>query len=253
MAIPIEDHAIHSRRNIIAAAATVLALAVLSVFAWRVYHYASLMQSGELTEEDLAFTQRYTASEAIAAAPIPEGEFDLETSDDPSLGASASDAVLTIVEFADFACPFSREESFVVRSAAAVFGERVRIVYRDFPITELHPEALAASEAAECAAEQGRFWEYHDKLYSNQSDHSEDALVRYASELNMNAGEFRRCLSSDRNVAEIEEDYAAGAEAGVRGTPTFFFNGIRIPGAIPQDTFVKLIERFTVSGSTPTL
>lgn len=247
MAIPIEDHAIHSRRNVVAAAATVLALAILSVFAWRVYHYASLIQSGELTEDDLAFTQQYTVSEAVAAAPIPEGKFDVATTDDPALGAASADAVLTIVEFADFDCPFSREGSFVVRSAAALFGDRVRIVYRDFPIAELHPEALAASEASECAAEQGRFWEYHDKLYANQSDHSDDALARYASELNLNVGEFRRCLSSDRNLDEIEEDYAAGVEAGVRGTPTFFFNGIRIPGAIPEDVFVKLVERFTVS------
>ncbi|OGL95426.1 hypothetical protein A2348_02150 [Candidatus Uhrbacteria bacterium RIFOXYB12_FULL_58_10] len=245
MAIPLEDHAIHSRRNAVAAVVTVLVLTLLSGFAWRVYHYASLIQSGELTEADLVFTQRYTASEAIASAPISEGEFDVVTSDDPSLGSE--NAALTIVEFADFGCPYSREESFVVRSMAALFGDRVRIVYRDFPILELHPEALAASEAAECAAEQGRFWEYHDKLYANQTDHSDDALIRYATELNLNAGEFKRCLSSNRNLREIDEDYADGVEAGVRGTPTFFFNGIRIPGAIPEDTFMKLIERFTVS------
>jgi len=245
MAIPLEDHAIHSRRNLIATAVTTLVLVGLSVFAWRVYHYASLMKSGELTEADLAFTRRYSASEAVASTPVPEGEFDLATIDDPSLGPE--DAVLTIVEFADFGCTFSREESFIVRSVSALFGDRVRFVYRDFPILELHPEALAASEAAECAAEQGRFWEYHDKLYANQSDHSDEALVRYATELNLNAGEFKRCLSSDRNISEIEEDYAAGAEAGVRGTPTFFFNGIRIPGAIPEDTFEKLIQRFIQS------
>ena len=180
MAIPVEDQAIHSRRNLVAAAATVLALVVFSAFAWRVYHYTSRIQSGELTEADLAFLQKYTASEALASAPIPEGEFDVATADDPSLGASAADAVLTIVEFADFDCPFSREESFVVRSLAAAFGDRVRLVYRDFPI-------------------------------------------------------------------------AAGAAAGVRGTPTFFFNGVRVPGAIPEDTFVKLIERFTTTENSSDL
>lgn len=247
MAILVEDHAIHSRRNLVAAAATVLALAVLSGFAWRVYHYASRIQSGELTEEDLAFTQKFTVSEAVASAAIPEGEFDTATMDDPALGASASDAVLTIVEFADFDCPFSREASGVVRSVVARYGDRVRLVYRDFPIAEIHPEAFAASEAAECAAEQGRFWEYHDKLYMNQGDHNDEALLRHATELNLNAGEFKRCLTSGRNAAEVEEDYAAGVAAGVRGTPTFFFNGIRIPGSIPEDVFVKLVERFISS------
>lgn len=244
MAITFDDAAIHRRRNAVAAGATVLVLGILSAFAWRVYHYASLIQSGELTEADLAFTQQYTASDAIATAPIPEGAFDVATTDDPSLGTD--EPALTIVEFADFGCPHSRTEAFVVRTLASAYGDRVRFVYRDFPITELHADAFAASEASECAAEQGRFWEYHDKLYANQDDHSDEALLRYASELNMDTGDFRRCLSSDRNVKEVEQDYADGVAAGVRGTPTFFFNGIRVPGAIPEDTFVKLIERFTV-------
>lgn len=247
MAIPIEDNAIHARRNAVAAAVTILVLAFLSLAAWRVYHYASLIRSGELTETDLWFTNRLTSNDAVSNAPIPEGEFDVETTDDPSIGPK--DAVLTVVEFADFGCTYSREESFVVRSVSALFGDRVRFVYRDFPIVELHPDAFAASEAGECAAEQGRFWDYHDRLYANQNDFSEDALVRYATQLNLNVGEFKRCLSSDRNVPEIEVDYADGAAAGVRGTPTFFFNGIRIPGAIPEDVFIKLIERFSSANS----
>jgi protein-disulfide isomerase len=242
MTIPREDVVIHLRRNAIAAVVTIFVLAVACTFAWRVYHFASRMQSGELTEADLTFTGQYTASNVASDAPVPDGEFDVATEDDPSLGPK--DAVLTVVEFADFGCAYSREESFVVRSMASTFGDRVRFVYRDFPITELHPDAMNASEAAECAAEQGRFWEYHDKLYANQDDLSESALVRYAAELNLNQGEFKRCLASDRNLPEIEEDIAAGTTAGVRGTPTFFFNGIRIPGAIPEDVFIKLIERF---------
>jgi protein-disulfide isomerase len=249
MAIWFGDNEVHGRRNAVGAAVALLALALFALFAWRVYHYASRIQSGELTEEDLAFTRRYSASEAVALAPVPEGEFVVDTADDPALGADAP--VLTVVEFADFGCPYSKEAAFAVRNLAAAFGDRVRFVYRDFPIGELHPEAFVAAEAAECAAEQGRFWEYHDKLYANQSDHSEDALTRYAAELNLNAGEFRRCLSGHRNAAEVEEDYAAGASAGVRGTPTFFFNGVRIPGAIPEETFARLIDRFVGRDSTP--
>lgn len=245
MAIPIEDNATHTRRNLFAAIGTVLVIAVVCAFAWRVYHYAALIQSGELTEEDLAFANRITESASLASGPVPEGQFNVATADDPSLGLSA--AKVTIVEFADFGCPYSREESLVVRAAAAKYGDQVRFVYRDFPIVELHPEAFDAAEAGECAAEQGRFWDYHDKLFSNQSDLSEEALVRYAMELNLNAGDFQRCMDSDRNVQEVQDDYAAGVAAGVRGTPTFFINGVRVTGAIPQDVLEKLIERFAAS------
>jgi protein-disulfide isomerase len=239
------DTAVHRKRNIVGAVVTVFVLVLLSLFAWRVYHFASLIQSGELTEEDLAFAQKLTVSQAIAAEPIPDGEFDVATADDPSLGSR--DAALTIVEFADFGCPFSREESLVIRAAAAAYGDKVRFIYRDFPILELHPDAFNAAEAGECAAEQGKFWEYHDKLYANQSDLSADALVRYAAELNLSVGDFKRCLASDRNVAEVQADYEAGVAAGVRGTPTFFLNGTRVAGAIPADVLAKLIERYNVS------
>lgn len=242
--MPPEDHAVHARRNVVAGAATLVAIALVAAFAWRVAHYATLIRSGELTEADLAFVDRVSSpgGSPLSADASLEAIPGLATADDPSLGAR--DAVLTVVEFADFGCPFSREESVVVRSLAAALGDRVRFVYRDFPIDELHPEARAASEAAECAAEQGMFWEYHDKLYANQSDHSAAALRRYAVELNLDAGDFARCLESDRNVREIAEDVAAGTKAGVYGTPTFFLNGTRVPGAIPEDVFEKLIDRF---------
>lgn len=247
MAITTEDLSVYRRRRAVTAVVTVLALALLSVFAWRVYHFASLIQSGEINSTDLSFLSKFSASDAQADVPVPEETQDVVTTDDPSLGSRT--APVTIVEFADFGCPFSREESFVVRAIAAQFPDSVRFVYRDFPITDLHPDAANASEAGECAAEQGRFWDYHDKLYANQSDLSEDALVRYAQELNMNAGQFSRCMASDRNLSEIEADYAAGVEAGVRGTPTFFINGVRVQGAIPQDIMAELVEQFSSSSS----
>lgn len=241
MAITPEDLSVYRRRRVVTAAVTVLVLGLLCVFAWRVYHFAALIQSGDINTTDLSFLSKFTPSASVDSVPVPEDLQDVVTTDDPSLGAR--NAPVTIVEFADFGCPFSREESFVVRAIAAQYPDTVRFVYRDFPITELHPDAANASEAGECAAEQGRFWDYHDKLYANQSDLSEAALVRYAQELNMNAGQFSRCLSSDRNLPEIEADYAAGAQAGVRGTPTFFINGVRVQGAIPQDVLTKMVSQ----------
>ena len=232
----------HSHRNVIAAVATVLVLACVVGFSWRVYHYASLIQSGTLTEADLTFAKNVTSSDAISKMPVPAGEFDVTSRVAPALGNKG--ALLTVVEFADFGCPFSRDESFVVRALALAYPDSVRFEYRDFPIAELHPAAAAASEAARCANEQNRFWDYHDKLYANQGSFTDESFSQFATELNLNVGEFNRCLASDRNVAKVQADIDAGIAAGVRGTPTFFIKGIRIPGAIPEDTFRKLLDLF---------
>ncbi len=239
MAIMTDGLTIDARRRAVTALVTVLVLAGVALFSWRVYHFAALMRSGEITDADLSFLQKMTPGQPVAA-PAAEELADVITNDDPSLGNK--DAPVTIVEFADFGCPYSREESFVIRSIAAQFPDTVRIVYRDFPIEELHPGAEAAAEAAECAAEQNRFWDYHDKLYANQGAFSEDALIRYAEELNLSVGQFKRCLLSDRNVPEVRADYDAGLKAGVAGTPTFYFEGVQVPGAIPEDILKKLIE-----------
>ncbi|MEI6511342.1 MAG: thioredoxin domain-containing protein [Candidatus Uhrbacteria bacterium] len=240
--MPDIDLLAHPHRNVIGVLATVVVLGIVCGFSWRVYHFASLIQSGTLTEADLAFAKNVTSSGKIANAPLPTGTVDVTSATAPSLGKK--DAKLTIVEFADFGCPFSREESFVVHALALAYPDTVRFEYRDFPIDELHPMATAASEAARCANEQNRFWDYHDKIYANQDTLADESFPRFAAELNMNVGEFNRCLASDRNLPKIQADVEAGVVAGVRGTPTFFFNGVRVPGAIPEDTFKKLIDRF---------
>lgn len=231
----------HRRRNVIGTLVTLLVLGAISVFAWRVYHFATLIQSGDLTNDDLLFFDQYTASQTAAKLPVEDGEFDVTSSDDPMLGSES--AAVTIVEFADFGCPYSRTESLVMRTLATVYSDQIRYIYRDFPVDELHPAARRAAEAGECAQEQDMFWEYHDKVYQNQTDLSDESLVRYAREINMNAGAFERCLKSGRYTAEVQADYDQGLAAGVRGTPTFFINGNRIVGAIPENVFTKMIDR----------
>ncbi len=197
-----------------------------------------------------SFAASLTVDDSLGP-PVPQGDVDakaLATLDDPSLGAHSDDALLTIVEFADFGCPYSREASYVVR-ALAEYSTVVRYVYRDFPIADIHPTAAVAAEAGECAQEQGRFFDYHDKLYQNQFDLSQDALKRYAQELGLDTDLFNTCLESHRYRDEVEQDRLAGVEAGVRGTPTFFFNGVRVEGAIPQDVFSSLIRRFQSAGA----
>ena len=233
-----------AKHNWLAVLITLVGLALLALFAWRVVYYSTRIQSGELFAAP-SFLSSYTASVATSSIPIPPGQFNLDTEDDPALGSTA--AKVTIVEFADFGCPYSRQSSQVVRAAAAKYGDQVRFVYRDYPINELHPTAERAAEAGECAQDQGKFWEYHDKLYLNQTDLRDETFVRFAEELNMDVPAFERCLESGVYEDEVALDYVAGLDAGVRGTPTFFLNGNRVPGSIPADVLDSLIQRLLAS------
>lgn len=234
-----DDH-IHRKRGLVATLGTLIVLVLLGVFVVRVVYYANLIRSGEFDPATLSYTTAYTVSQTLASQPIENGTFDVVTVDDPSLGSQ--DASVTIVEFADFGCPYSEDSSFVVRELALAYPDEVRFVYRDFPLTDLHPIAQKAAEAGECAQDQGMFWEYHDKLYQNQNSLDEDRLVEFASELNMNVFQFETCLESGRYTDEVTEDYQAGVEAGVRGTPTFFINGNRVAGAIPKEILEAVIQ-----------
>ena len=234
------DAHVHRRRGLIATIVTLAVLALLGIFVVRVVYYADLIRSGAFDPSSLSYTSAYSISAALAAQPVQDGTFDLATFDDPSLGPSS--AVMTIVEFADFGCPYSRESSFAVRELASQYPDSVRFVYRDFPLLDIHPIAQKAAEAGECAQDQGKFWEYHDKLYQNQSSLTQERFVEFASELNLNVYQFKTCLESGRYADEVVEDYQAGVEAGVRGTPTFFVNGRRVAGAIPKEILDSLIQ-----------
>lgn len=222
-----------------------LLLALFLLFVGRtVYYYVGIIRG--TVEPPTSFVESLTVDSSLASLPTADPDIsptELATLDDPNLGANPDDALLTIVEFADFGCPFSREASYVIR-VLADHTDLVRYVYRDFPIEELHPGATLAAQAGECAQEQGRFFDYHDKLYQNQHNLSEAGLTRYAQELGMDAEAFTSCLTSGRYADEVEEDRLAGVEAGVRGTPTFYFNGARIEGAVPRNIFLTLLERF---------
>lgn len=234
------DEHIHRKRGWVAIIVTLLVLGLFGAFALRVVHYAELIRSGDIDSSSLNFAESFSTNLSLASKPIIEGAFDLTTSDDPRLGSSS--ARVKIVEFADFGCPYSREASFVLRELAVKYPEFVQFIYRDFPITDLHPNAQKSAEAGECADEQGKFWEYHDKLYQNQNQMTEGSYVEFAEGLNMNVAQFESCLLSGRHTQEVLEDYQAGVDAGVRGTPTFFINGNRVPGSIPLEILDAVIQ-----------
>lgn len=164
----------------------------------------------------------------------------LETSQDPFLGSSAP--IITVVEFADYECPYSREVFSTFREMAAKYGRDVRFVYRDFPLQDVHTRALKAAIAGECAQEQNKFWQMHDRLYQSGDALSDADFMRYAQEMGLNMRDFSACFMSSGSGKRVEDDLRDGAALGVRGTPTFFVNGQKIEGAVPKETFDKLLK-----------
>jgi protein-disulfide isomerase len=146
-----------------------------------------------------------------------------------------ADAPVTIVEFADFECPFCGGLFSTLKTIELAYPGKVRFVYRHFPLTKIHPYAQKAAEAAVCAGEQGRFWEMHDSLFRSQRDLGVESLKRRAKELGVDAAAFDVCLDSGRTAARIKEDVSDAAKAGVRGTPTLFINGRMLLGNQPVE------------------
>ncbi len=185
-------------------------------------------------------------SAAVAQQVIPTPtpprfvRYKIPTEGFPSLGPQ--DAPIVIVEFSDFQCPYcQRFHNQTFEALMAAYPGKIRFVYRNLPLTSLHPEAFPAAEASLCANEQEAFWAYHDKLF--QGELGESAYLRYAQELNLNLDQFRQCLQERRYRDFIEKDMDFALELGVRSTPTFFINGIALVGAQPLSVFQDVIDR----------
>lgn len=157
----------------------------------------------------------------------------------PSTGASS--APVTIIEFSDFQCPFCRAAESSLKQVRQKYGDQVRLVYMDFPLG-FHPHAMDAARAGRCAAEQGKFWQFHDALFLDQKKLDPDSLKQTAARLGLDPDKFSTCFSSDRESAGIRQDMAKGTALGVTGTPTFFINGRELLGAQPPPKFDEVID-----------
>jgi len=153
------------------------------------------------------------------------------------------DAPVTLVEYGDFECPFCRRAYWEVKTLERAVGDRVRFVFRHFPLTQMHPHALLAAEAAEAGGAQGRFWEMLEMLFQNQQNLEAPALLTYAAELGLDMGRFTRDLQEHRSMPKIQRDFVEGVRSGVNGTPTFFINGERHNGAYTADALLAAIEQ----------
>ena len=137
----------------------------------------------------------------------------------------AQHAAVTVVEYGDFECPNCKQAAPAVKLLLERFANRVRFVYRHFPLQEVHPHALSAAEAAECAGAQGKFWPMHDQLFNHQAHLGLHQLQGYAEDLELEMTRFHAEMSSHIYVQRIREQLQSGAASGARGTPTFFVNG----------------------------
>lgn len=151
------------------------------------------------------------------------------TDDDHSQGPAR--APLTLVEYGDYECPYCGTAYGVVKELQSEFGNQLRIVFRNFPLTDAHPHALSAALAAEAAGAQGRFWEMHDLLYEHQRALTSTDLQRYAQQLGL-APQSVTAPAANVFESRVEADYSDGIRSGVEGTPTFFINGIRHDGGL---------------------
>jgi protein-disulfide isomerase len=130
----------------------------------------------------------------------------------------------------------------IVKELQERLGDRLRFVFRNFPLSTMHPHAEHAAEAAETAGAHGKFWEMHDALYENQGALADDDLVQYASALGLDRSRFTSELGKHSQAARVREDFMSGARSGVNGTPTFFINGVRHDDAFDLDTLLKAME-----------
>ena len=163
----------------------------------------------------------------------------IATSDSPARGPA--NAPIEMIEFSDFECPSCLRADPTVRQVMATYGDKVRLVYRHYPLPN-HPNARPAAEASACAADQGKFWAYHDRLFTNRPKLDNADLKQHAVEIGLDAAKFNACLDGHTKKSKVDEDIRAAEEAGVNGTPAFFINGRSLSGAQPFEAFKRIID-----------
>jgi protein-disulfide isomerase len=159
---------------------------------------------------------------------------------DPARGPA--DAPITIVEFSDFQCPYCSRATATLKKLDAAYPGKIRVVFRDFPLVQIHPRAARAAEAAACANEQGKFWAMHDTMFDHQDKLGDADLEQSAAALGLDAAAFSQCLDSGRHTAQWKKDTSEGERYGVSSTPAFFVNGRLIVGAQPYETFARIVD-----------
>jgi len=172
---------------------------------------------------------------------VEEPRIQVATEGHPAKGPAT--APVTIVEFSDFQCPFCSRVEPTLSQIEQKYGDKIRVVFRQFPLNSIHPMAQKAAEASLCANEQGKFWQMHDAMFGDQEKLQVADLKAKAGKLGLDQAKFDQCLDTGKYVARIEDDTKAGAAAGVSGTPAFFINGRSLSGAQPYEALAQVIDQ----------
>jgi len=172
----------------------------------------------------------------------PEAQLTLPVSDRRDHIRGNPEGSVTLVEYGDFECPYCGKAHPILMELMQRMGDDIRLVFRHFPLTQLHPDAQMAAESAEAAGAQGRFWEMHDALYENQQSLDPQSLSGYAADLDLNLPQFQMELAEHTHQPRVREDFAGGIRSGVNGTPSFFINGRRHDGAWDLESLIAAIE-----------
>lgn len=151
-------------------------------------------------------------------------------------------APLTLVEYGDYQCPYCGMAYLQVKRVQRHFGEKLRLVFRNFPLTESHPEAESAAETAEFAGAHQKFWEMHDRLYENQQTLGPELYLALVRELGLSQGELKQALEKDAHQERIRADFLGGVRSGVNGTPAFYINGARHDASFEYDVLVAALN-----------
>jgi len=188
----------------------------------------------------------------VVEAPVTEEpqfvRYEIASEGFPSIGPE--DAPITIVEFSDYQCPFClRWHEQVYEPLLNAYPGKIRLVYRHFPLTSIHPDAFPAAEAAMCAGDQNAYWQFHEKLFSSSALGS-NVYSQYAQELGLDMTAFESCITEQKFKEAVQADLDFAVDLGVRSTPTFFINGLAIVGAQPLDIFKQVIDK-ELAGEIP--
>lgn len=155
-------------------------------------------------------------------------------------------ASITLVEYGDYECPYCGQAYPIIKNIQKILGSQLRFVFRNFPISQIHPHALSAAEAAEAADSQHKFWIMHDYLYEHQDRLDDDDLVQYASTLGLDLDRFSKEVAEHTHAARVREDFMSGIRSGVNGTPTFYINDIRYDDSWDEDTLLASLKQAIV-------
>jgi protein-disulfide isomerase len=172
-----------------------------------------------------------------------EGVLTVPVTEDRDHIQGPGDAAVTLVQYGDYECPYCGEAYPIVKEVQARMANRLRFVFRNFPISTSHPHAERAAEAAEAAAVQEKFWQMHDVLYENQRELRDEDLRTYAEQLQLDIERFDKEMAEHVHAERIHEDFMSGVRSGVNGTPTFYINGVRHDDSYDAETLLDALEQ----------